>query len=215
MIYKTKSSDTLLTFFSDLFYIYFYNMHLLNIKISPIKIFFIVFVLAFTLQDCKKEEKEILTKGNNEIDTAQTELTIVDESFIDNPFKFGKVTVNNLQNTFKDLKIKKEPIKNLHIKNQVDSILTIKINNSEFILYKLPREQFLESAVIKDQNIILNKDIHVGMTKQEFKEKFDTLKGRKYIPSKVSIGRKETQEYLIFNFSGNHLRDIEYSGYVD
>ena len=190
-------------------------MHLLNIKISPIKIFFIVFVLAFTLQDCKKEEKEILTKGNNEIDTAQTELTIVDESFIDNPFKFGKVTVNNLQNTFKDLKIKKEPIKNLHIKNQVDSILTIKINNSEFILYKLPREQFLESAVIKDQNIILNKDIHVGMTKQEFKEKFDTLKGRKYIPSKVSIGRKETQEYLIFNFSGNHLRDIEYSGYVD
>jgi hypothetical protein len=215
MIYKTKSVNTFLIFFSDLFYIYFYNMHLLNIKISTIKIFLIVIVVAFTFQDCKKEEKEILTKVNNEIDTTQTELTIVDESFIDNPFKFGKVTVNNLQNTFRNLKIQRQPIKNIHVKNQVDSILTIKISNSEFILYKLPKEQFLESAVIKDKNIVLNKDIHVGMTKQEFKKKFDALKERKYIPPKISIGRKETQEYLIFTFGGNLLKEIEYSGYVD
>ncbi|MEJ2616546.1 MAG: hypothetical protein P8Z35_16440, partial [Ignavibacteriaceae bacterium] len=80
---------------------------------------------------------------------------------------------------------------------------------------KLPKEQYLESAVIKDENILLNKDIHVGMTKQEFKEKFNALKERKYIPSKISIGRKETQEYLVFTFSGNHLKEIEYSGYVD
>ena len=204
-----------LIFFSDLFYIYFYSMHLINIKISPIKIFFIVFFLIFTFQDCKKEEKEVLTKDNNEIDTTQTELTLIDENFIDNPFQFGKVTVNNLQNTFKNLKIQREPIKNLHVKNQVDSILTIKFDNSEFILYKLPKEQYLESAVIKDKQIMLNKNIHVGMTKKEFKEKFDALKGRKYIPAKVSIGRKETQEYLIFNFSGNYLKEIEYSGYVD
>ncbi len=179
------------------------------------KILFIIIVIAFAFQDCKKEEKEILTKENNEIDTSQTELTVIDENFIDNPFQFGKVTVDNLQSKFNNLKILKEPIKNMHIKNQVDSILTIKINNSEFILYKLPKEQFLESAVIKDKNILLSKDIHIGMTKNQFKEKFDALKGREYIPSKVSIGRKETQEYLIFTFSGNRLKEIEYNGYVD
>jgi hypothetical protein len=190
-------------------------MHLLNIKISPVKTFLIFIVVAFAFQGCKKEEKEILTKENSEIDTTQTELTIVDENFIDNPFQFGKVTVNNLQNTFKDLEIQREPIKNLHVKNQVDSILTIRIKNSEFILYKLPKEQYLESAVIKDKNIMLNNDIHIGMTKQEFKEKFEVLKDRKHIPSKVSIGRKETQEYLTFIFGGNLLKKIEYSGYVD
>ncbi len=215
MIYKSKSINAVLIFFTDLFYIYFYGMHLLNCKISPLKILFIIFIIAFTFQACKKEEKEILTKENNEIDTTQTELTVIDENFIDNPFQFGKVTIENLQKTFKDLKIQGEPIKNLHVKNQVDSILTIKIRDSEFVLYKLPKEQYLESAVIKDKNIVLNKDIHVGMTKQEFKEKFDALKGRKYIPSKVSIGRKETQEYLVFNFSGGHLKEIEYNGYVD
>lgn len=180
------------------------------------KIFFlIIIVLAFTLQDCKKEEKEILTKKNNEPDTEQTELTVIDESFIDNPFQFGKVTVNNLRNEFKNIKILKEPVKNLHVKNQIDTILTITVNNSEFILYKLPKEQFLESAVIKDGNILLYKGIHVGMTKDQFKEVFDSLKGKEFIPSKVVVGRKETQEYLIFTFSNNRLKEIEYNGYVD
>ncbi len=215
MIYKTQSRNTFLIFLSDLFYLYFYSMHISNIKIFPVKIFLIILVLAFTFQDCKKEEKEILTKENSKIDTTQTEFTFADESFIDNPFKFGKVTVDNLQSAFKNLKIQREPIKNLHVKNQVDSILTVKIDNSEFILYKLPKEQYLESAVIKDKNIMLNKDIHVGMTIQEFKEKFDALKRRKFIPPKISIGRKETQEYLIFTFSGNYLKEIEYNGYVD
>ena len=190
-------------------------MNLLNNKISPIKIFFIIFVITFTFQDCKKEEKEILTKEKSGIDTTQAELTIVDESLIDNPFKFGKVTVDNLKNEFKNMEIQREPIKNLHVKNQVDSILTIKVNKSEFILYKLPKEQYLESAVIRDKNILLNKDIHIGMSKEQFKAKFDSLKGRKYIPSKISVGRKETQEYLIFTFSGDHLKEIEYTGYVD
>ena len=190
-------------------------MHLLNYKISPMKIFFIAFVLALVFQDCKKEEKEILTKEKNDIDTTQTELTVIDENLIDNPFPFGKVTVDRLKDEYKDLKIQKEPIKNLHVKNQVDSILTIKVDNSEFILYKLPKEQYLESAVIRDKTIVLNKDIHVGMTKEQFKEKFDSLRGRKFIPSKISVGRKETQEYLIFTFSGNQLKEIEYNGYVD
>jgi hypothetical protein len=53
------------------------------------------------------------------------------------------------------------------------------------------------------------------MTKEQFKEKFDSLRGRKFIPSKISVGRKETQEYLIFTFSGNQLKEIEYNGYVD
>lgn len=191
-------------------------MHPFIIKISRMKIFFLVIVIvAFSLQDCKKEEKEVLTKKNNEADTTQTELTVIDESFIDNPFQFGKVTVNNLQNEFKNIKIQKEPIKNLHIKNQIDSIVTVTVNNSEFILYELPQEQFLEGAVIKDKNILLNKDIHVGITKDQFKDKFDSLRGKKYIPSKVLVGRKETQEYLIFTFSGNRLKEIEYTGYVD
>ena len=183
--------------------------------IFPMKTFFIIISVAILLQGCKKEEKEILTKENVEDDTTQTELTISDENFIDKPFQFGKVTVENLRNEFKNLKILREPIKNVHVKDQVDSILTIKIGNSEFILYKLPEQQFLENAIIMDGNIKLNKDIHVGMTKEEFKEKFEELKSKKSIPSRILVGRKETQEYLIFSFKNNRLKEIEYNGYVD
>jgi hypothetical protein len=179
------------------------------------KTLFILIVIALLFQGCKKEEKEIITKENNEEDTTQSEITITDESFIDDPFQFGKVTEDNLRNTFKDLKIEKEPIKNVHVKNQIDSILSIKVYNSEFVLYKLPHEQFLETAVVRDENIRLNKDIHIGMTKDQFKEKFDELKDHKNIPSRILIGRKETQEYLIFSFSKNRLKEIEYNGYVD
>jgi hypothetical protein len=182
------------------------------------KILFLILLGSLLFSSCRKDEKEILTKEEkyeNPIDTVQGEITIIDESFIDKPFQFGEVTEDKLKQEFKNLEIKAEPIKNLHVRNQVDSILTITINNSEFILYKLPKEQFLESAVIKDGNIVLGKDIHVGMTKDQFKDKFDDLKDRKYIPSKISVGRKETQEYLVFTFKDNKLKEIEYNGYVD
>ncbi len=179
------------------------------------KTFFIIIIIALLFHGCKKEEKEIITKENNEEDNTLSELTISDSSFIDNPFQFGKVTEDNLRSEFKDLKIEREPIKNVHVKNQIDSILSIKVDNSEFVLYKLPHEQFLESAVVRDENIRLNKDIHVGMTKDQFKEKFEELKDRKHIPSRILVGRKETQEYLIFSFSNNRLKEIEYNGYVD
>lgn len=175
----------------------------------------LILAAALIFSSCKKEEKEILTKENRDEDDTSTELTIVDEDFIDNPFEFGKVTVDNLRHEFTNIKIEREPIKNLHIKNQIDSILTVRINNSEFILYKLPKEQFLESATIRDKDIKLNKDIHVGITKEQFKEKFDSLRGKKSLPSKILVGRKETQEYLIFTFSNNRLKEIEYNGYVD
>lgn len=179
------------------------------------KTFVIILIIALLFNGCKKEEKEILTKENKEGDTTQTELTISDENLIDNPFQFGKVTEDNLRSEFKDLKIQREPIRNVHVKDQIDSILSIKINNSEFVLYKLPDEQFLESAVVRDANIKLNKDIHVGMTKDQFKEKFDELKTMKHIPSRILVGRKDTQEYLIFSFSNKKLKEIEYNGYVD
>ena len=187
-------------------------------KIQKMKTLYIMLFAAIIFSSCRKDEKEILTKEQryeNPIDTAQGELAIIDEGFIDHPFQFGEVSEENLKHEFNNLEIKAAPIENMHVKNQVDSILTIKSGNSEFIIYKLPAEQFLESAVIRDKNILFYKDIHVGMTKDQFKDKFDDLKGRKYIPSKITVGRKETQEYLVFTFDHGELKEIEYNGYVD
>jgi hypothetical protein len=180
--------------------------------------FFIVFLLCIGFLSCRHKEVKNLAiekKPSAKIDSLSSELTIVDEKFLDNPFQFGKVTVENLRDQFENLKIEKAPVKNVHIKNQIDSILAVKVNHSEFVLYKLPKIQYLESAVVRDENIRFSRDINVGMSKDDFKIKFESLRKREEIPSKIIIGRKDSQEYLIFTFTDGRLAKVEYTGYVD
>jgi hypothetical protein len=175
-----------------------------------------VLIAVLIFSSCKEDKQETITKEQNvNADTLQNEISIADEDLINNPFQFGKVSLNILEKEFDNVKVQAKPIKNSYIKNQTDSIFVVKINNSEFVIYKLPDIQYLESALIRDKNILLNRNIHTGMREDEFKQKFDELRDRKYIPKKIIVRRKESQEYLLFSFKNKLLKEIEFVGYVD
>jgi hypothetical protein len=178
-------------------------------------LFVIITVSLFS--SCKEDKKEISTKekSTGETDTLQSELSITDENLMNNPFQLGEVNLDKLKREFTNVKIQARPIKNSYIKNQTDSIFVVKINHSEFVIYKLPKAQYLESALIKDRSILLNRNIYVGMSENEFKQRFDALRDRKYIPLKIIVERKESREYLIFTFENNALKEVEFAGYVD
>lgn len=184
------------------------------------KYLFILLLFSIAFISCEQNAQE-KTKNNSEIkedkkDSTERDLSILDEEFINHPFEFGDVKIRNLKRSFnKYIKIEKQLTGNIHVKNQTDTLFTIKIKSSTFIIYKIPNQQFLESAEINDEIIKLNRNIFVGISKENFKEKFNELKNKKNIPDSVTVQGEDAEGYLIFTFKNNILNKIEFVGYVD
>lgn len=189
-----------------------------NIFCKMMKYCFVAAFLFLGFISCKniEEKTEIKNKTEELPEESGNEIFIIDVDFINNPFEFGRVNLQVLKKIFgKDRKIKKEPIENLHVEGQTDTLFTVNIKNSQFIIYKIPDNQFLESAEIKDSLIKLNRNIHTGILKKDFKEKFIELKKLNNIPDTVTIQGEDAEGYLIFTFKDNLLNKIEFVGYVD
>lgn len=153
---------------------------------------------------------------NLSIDSSEADSTIVDETFISKPFDLDTITVKSLRKAYsKYISIKKEAVHNVHVKNQTDTLLTVRIKNSEFIFYKIPGQELLESATINDPVIKLSRKISVGISKEEFKQRFNQLKQWQQLPPTIAVSGEEGEAYIIFTFDKQKLKKIEFVGYVD
>lgn len=178
---------------------------------------FILF-LSIAFVSCRKNS-ETKDELKNDEDTSQineNEISIIDSDFINNPFEFGRIDIQTLKKAFgKECKIKKEPVENIHVEGQIDTVYTVDIKNSQFIIYKIPDNQFLESAEINDSLIMLKRNIRTGILKKDFKEKFIELQNIKNLPDTITVQGEDAEGYLIFTFKNNFLNKIEFVGYVD
>ena len=113
--------------------------------------------------------------------------------------------------------VKKQPIANRFIKNQTDTLITIKKNKSYICLYAVSREDkdFYQSAEIHDPLPIFQKDMHIGQSKKEIQALFPELKGNRAIPDFVKIGAGEAGDYLYLIFEKGILRRVEFKPYLD
>jgi hypothetical protein len=179
-----------------------------------ILIFFIIFLIISIQKDKAKELK--LWDNDLTVNSMEVDSSIVDAAFVKKPFRMDTITISNLRKLYsKFIKIGKEPIQNLHIQTQTDTLITVKIKNSEFIFYKIPGQEFLESATVKDSVIKFSRQILVGMTVSEFMSRFDQLKQLQQISPTLSISGEEGDGYFIFTFYKKKLIKVEFFGYID
>ena len=152
------------------------------------------------IKETKKEEK------------SQTELI----SAVDLYFENDSITSSlksNLEKIVLDPKfmISKKPIKNRHVDNLVDTIMTRSFKNTELTSYKAESEEWVYKAKIRDSDFELNDFIKIG-TEEYIVEK-SLSKG--IHNDTLIIGNLEQTSIFNLIFESGILKSIEYEGYVD
>lgn len=134
------------------------------------------------------------------------------------PFLTDTISVDAIKILFgKEYQISKKAVPNRFIKNQIDTLVTVRKGKSYIRLYAVSGENkcFYEAAEIQDALPLLQKSIKVGQTKEEIKRVFPALTKTRIIPDYIEIAAGEGTDYLYLIFSNNRLRKVEYHPYLD
>lgn len=181
---------------------------------------FIIFC-ALLLLNCssKKAEKQIIPaapKQNTYVPNLDT-LTIEHE-MAHQPFLTDTISVEAIKTLFgKQSQINKKPIKNRHIQDQMDTLITVKKGRSYVRLYVVSNADkcFYEAAEIQDALPILQKSIRIGQSKKDIQQEFPALAKATVIPDYIEIAAGEGTDYLYLIFQNDKLQKVEYHPYLD
>ncbi|CAL2107594.1 conserved hypothetical protein [Tenacibaculum sp. 190524A02b] len=178
----------------------------------------ILLIIVIALNSCKKIDSKKISKVDKEaVKIEEYDFEVKQDSVYNSYLVNDSLTLVLYSNMEKILhkskfKIVKEPIKNRHIDNLIDTIVTSKFKNSEIITYQGHSKKWVTKAKIRDSDFELNNFIIVG-TKGYVIEK-SLAKGIQTDTLKIGNLEQTSVFSLIFDKSGI-LKLIEYNGYVD
>lgn len=111
----------------------------------------------------------------------------------------------------------REPVENRHVPGQVDTLLTISNGSSSFRFYQLPDEVLLQSASLRDEDLVLGGELHANMAADELREALPALQGRDTLPELIRIEGEIVPQSLLIRLHNRNLQveEIRYQGYVD
>jgi hypothetical protein len=152
-----------------------------------------------TVNKLTKDEHTTLYKKNKKN---------VHHDFANFPFGFplGIEDMDKLFTDFDSLKVKITPIENKYDDELVDTLYYFSSQKKQFLFYKSTQATFLNSAMIMDSSVILNRGIHIGISKSVFLEKLN-LDSTKTDTLQI-VGDEEYAEHT-FYFEKNSLSRIE------
>ena len=169
--------------------------------------------ILILLNSCKQNEsKKTEVKTTVESIKVTPENPVVSDSFLVNDSlvfvlasKLEKVALN------KKFVVLKKPIKNRHVENLIDTIVTRTFENTKLESYKVPSEEWIYKAIIENSDFELNDFIKVG-TKKYVVEKSLAIRIHTDI---LKIGNIEQTNVFILKFESGNLKIIEFDGYLD
>ena len=176
----------------------------------------IIIGILILLNSCKQTEpkkmEESEVKEVVETKKETTESTSITESYIENDSlvivlssELEKIALN------KKFAIETKPIKNRHVDNLMDTIVTRTYENTKLTSYKATSEEWVYKARIENSEFGLNDFIKVG-TKKYVVEKSLAIGIQNDI---LKIGNLEQTSEYILRFESGNLKTIEFNGYAD
>jgi hypothetical protein len=148
----------------------------------------------------------------------QADTLIIEHDIAHQPFLLDTISLEAIKSLFGEgWVIKKQPVRNRFIRNQTDTLITIRKNKSYICLYAVSKadKNFYQSARIQDPLPIFQKDLHIGQSKKEIQALFPELKTASGIPDFIKIGAGEAGDYLYLFFENDILRKVEFKPYLD
>lgn len=160
-------------------------------------------------------EKEALTRVLQPTDTIATAISIriINNELALDPF--GKDFYSILRDVG-HYELEKLPRENIHIDNQVDTILNARFDYStiEYFKSQAGDDGFMLSANIRSPKVALRKGIKTGMSKADFIALFEELKGKEEF-NVITISDLEGLQSVDFLFVNDKLAEINFIGYFD
>jgi len=177
----------------------------------------IILGVLIALVSCKLNEskkiKESATKKTQKIkEKEKVEVTTVVDPYFENDSLVSTLELN-LEKISQDSKfsISKKTIKNRHVDNLMDTIVTRTFKNTELISYKAESEEWVYKAKILDTDFVLIDFLKIG-TKQDIVEK---SLGKKVLDDTLKIKNQEEISMFSLIFESRILKSIKYDGYLD
>lgn len=180
-------------------------------------IFLVLFIL---LLSCKSDEVKNnsntieRTTTNNEFNKKNVPYTLIIDEFAYKPFQFQKHSTSIL-GQLSPKTVDKQPVTNEHLPEQTDTLYTLYFENSQLKIYKALDKEIVVSATIKDESILLQNNIKIGTSKDDFFKTFKELKICNTESNKFRIEISDNEQWVDFEFENNKLKLISFQGYVD
>ncbi|MEP3209731.1 MAG: hypothetical protein ABJN95_11100 [Maribacter sp.] len=147
-----------------------------------------------------------------EEEKSHTESTSAYDPYFENDSLIS-VLKSNLEKIALDSKFKvsKKPIKNRHVDDLMDTIITRTFNSTELTSYKAESEEWVNRAKIGDVDFELSDFIKIGA--KEYVVEKSLAKG--IHNDTLKIGNLEQTAIFSLIFESGTLKSIEYNGYMD
>lgn len=150
---------------------------------------------------------------------AQLDTLTIEHDMAHQPFLLDTISPEAIQHLFGEgWVVKKQPVRNRFVKNQTDTLITIRKNKSYICLYAVSKEEkknFYQSAEIRDPLPIFQQKLHIGQSKKEIQALFPELQQAASIPDLVKIGAGEAGDNLYLFFEHGILRRVAFRPYLD
>lgn len=168
-----------------------------------------------------REDPQLIEKSqSNDIDSILVEdlflkdstASFVNERFSADPFT---KSFQEMVSILEKYDVEKKPYRNEYIEGQVDTILTVKFDDSTISYFKGKSSDFILSANIKSTKIEFKYGIHIGMNEDDLISVFKELNKYKGSFNKVTISDGDEQQSVELLFRNNKLNELRFSGYFD
>ncbi len=138
--------------------------------------------------------------------------SISQQEFLKKPFGFDETIENFVNCTKPKYQTQKLLRKNKHYAEKTDTIYHFTYRKSEIFFYRTHRgKEFLLAGKVLDKQISLKNEIHVGITKDDFQDRFkDKLSFTSDSIQMIGEGTKYT-----FIFKDDKLQRINIDNYFD
>lgn len=149
---------------------------------------------------------------------SRADTLIIEHDIAHQPFLLDTISLEAIKSLIGEgWVVNKQPVRNRFIKNQTDTLITIRKNKSYICLYAVSKAEknFYQSARIQDPFPIFQKDLHIGQSKKEIQALFPELKTVAGIPDFIKIGAGEAGDFLYLFFENDILRKVEFKPYLD
>lgn len=175
-------------------------------------------ILIFGLA-CTHQEKPV---NDSAFDTMSFKTEIVQsdgpnpyyycEDFVLNALRF-EYTVKSVDSAYKGFfKVTRDSVTNSHDKNQIDTVYTFVKNPNSIEIYRSPDADFLTRFDFTDPCFLLAGNIHTGVEKSFFVEKFHLSSLKQ---DTIEIGNLEGSYKFKFYFKNDKLERISFNGDLD
>lgn len=139
-------------------------------------------------------------------------LVIIKSELLSNPFNLEDQLGSLLEKS--GSQVDRTPISNLHLRDQIDTLFSVRIHKDFFQIYQNPINKILFDAEVKSKNFPVHELIEIGMKKSKLKKKLN-LSYKGAIPDFVKIRDFEYMSWILLSFEKKRLSKIKYTANLD